>query len=207
MASSGNLISYSNFSKTYTSDLLFDNTQTATGSNTSVYSVYVSSPSWYAQIRVNKDYREIVKLQVYASYWNGSTWVDAWSRVELLSNPFGALKEYNYQYYHNSTLGSTTNDVADAVLWEFYLVYSAPKNRVRLWMNTGSIGCMPEDTYNNLYKGRPIYSCGGPVSSSIYSLAGGKSRDTALSTFSQSAARGTLITASNERKLVAYKYN
>ena len=115
--------------------------------------------------------------------------------------------ERTYNYYHNSTLGSTSGDVASAVLWEIYLEYTAPRNRISLEAYTGGIGCMPEDTYNNLYKGRPIYSCGGPVSSSVYSLAGGRSRDTALSLFSQSADSGTLITASKEHKLVAYKYN
>ena len=204
MASSGNLISYSNFSKTYTSDLLLDKTGSS-GSGTSVYSAYISSPSWYAQVTINKQYIASVKFTVYAAYWNGSTWVDAWSDTHTLGRL--ELGESTYNYYHNSTLGSTSGDVASAVLWEIYLEYRIPQNRARLWTYTGGIGCMPEDTYNNLYKGRPIYSCGGPVSSSVYSLAGGRSRDTALSLFSQSAASGTLITPSNEHKLVAYKYN
>lgn len=200
---SGDLISYSNFSKTYTSDLLLDKTDTRT---TSVYSAYVSSPSWYAKVTWNKEYMSGADITVSAAYWNGSTWVDAWSDTQNLS-ALETGKERTYNYYHNSTLGSTSGDVASAVLWEIYLEYHAPKNRIRLWTYSGGIGCMPEDTYNNLYKGRPIYSCGGPVSSSVYSLAGGRSRDTALSLFSQSADSGTLITASKEHKLVAYKYN
>ena len=203
MASKGNLISYANFSNTYSGDLLLDRTD---ASSPSVYSAYVSSPSWYAQVKWNKEYMSGADITVSAAYWNGSTWVDAWSDTQRVSS-LETGKEKTYSYYHNSTLGSTSGDVASAVLWEIYLEYKVPKNRIRFWTYTGGIGCMPEDTYNNLYKGRPIYSCGGPVSSSVYSLAGGRSRDTALSLFSQSAARGTLITASTERKLVAYKYN
>ena len=67
---------------------------------------------------------------------------------------------------------------------------------------------MAEDTYNNLYKGRLIYSCGRLGEDSRYDAGdNGKKRDEALSLFSQSANRGTLITASNEHKLVAYKFN
>ena len=201
---SGDLISYSNFSNTYTSDLLLDNEGST--SKAGVYSAYVSSPSWYTRVTVNKSLNAGA-VAIYISYWNGSTWVEVYQDTRSWG-PF-TTGEVNYQFYHNSTLGSTPKDVASAVLWEIYLEYPAPekKHRTRLWTYTGGIGCMPEETYNNLYKGRPIYSCGGPVSSSVYSLAGGRSRDTALSLFSQSAARGTLITASNERKLVAYKYN
>lgn len=200
----GDLIRYSNFSNAYTSDLLLDNE--GSSSDAGVYSAYVSSPSWYTRVTVNKSYNAGA-VAIYISYWNGSTWVEAYQDTRSWGT--FAMGELNYQFYHNSTSGSTSKDVPSAVLWEIYLRYPAAskKHRTRFWMYTGGIGCMPEETYNNLYKGRPIYSCGGPVSSSVYSFAGERSRDTALSLFSQSADSGTLITASNETKLVAYKYN
>ena len=204
MASSGNLISYANFSNTYSGQLLLDKPG---ASSTSVYSAYVSSPSWYAQVKITKDYMDSVNFTVYAAYWNGSTWVDAWSDTHTLGRlEFG---ESTYNYYHNSTLGSTSGDVASAVLWEIYLEYStSQRNRISLWAYAGGIGCIPEDTYNNLYKGRPIYSCGRLGLISIYGSSDqGRTRDKALSVFSQSADSGTPITASNEHKLVAYKYN
>ena len=199
---SGDLISYSNFSNTYSGQLLLDEKNVMSSSE---YTAYVSSPSWYAEVRLIKNSSASVRFTIKAAYWNGSTWVDAWSDVRSLGMFDSGTR--TYKYYHNSTLGSTSGDVASAVLWEIHLAYAVPQNRIILEAYAGSIGCMPEDTYNNLYKGRPIYSCGGPVSSSIYGLEGGRARDKALSVFSQSADRGTLITASNERKLVAYKYN
>ena len=197
----GDLISYSNFSNTYTSELLYESVSTP---GNTVYSAYVSSPSWYANVIVNKSFGSKEEYTIYASYWNGSTWVEAWREARGFDKYL--IGQLDYQYYHNSTLGSTPKDVASAVLWEIHLEHSA-KLKAKLEMYTGSIGCMPEDTYNNLYKGRPIYSCGGLGLSSVYGSLGGRARDRALSTFSQSADRGTLISASNEHKLVAYKYN
>ena len=202
MASSGNLICYSNFSNTYSGELLLNKTGTGV---TKVYSAYVSSPSWYAQVTFNKEYMSGADIAVSAAYWNGSTWVDAWSDTQRVSNQETA-GEKTYKYYHNSTLGSTSGDVASAVLWELYFDHMELYDK-RMWVYTGGIRCMPEDTYNNLYRGRPIYSCGRLGSSSIYGSSEGRARDTALSIFSQSADSGTLITASNETKLVAYKYN
>lgn len=200
---SGDLISYSNFSNTYSEQLLLD--KPGAGS-TLVYSAYVSSPSWYAEVRITKDYTAPVDFTIYAAYWNGSTWVDAWSDTRTMTIFDTGLR--TYKYYHNSTLGSTSGDVASAVLWEIYLEYTVPQNWISLRAYAGGIGCMPEDTYNNLYKGRPIYSCGRLGLISIYGSSDqGRTRDKALSVFSQSAGSGTLITASNETKLVAYKYN
>ena len=199
----GDLISYSNFSKTYTSDLLLDRTDIKT---TSVYSAYVSSPSWYAKVTWNKEYMSGADITVSAAYWNGSTWVDAWSDTITLSS-LETGREKTYSYYHNSTLGSTSGDVASAVLWELYFDHMELYDK-RMWVYTGGIRCMPEDTYNNVYRGRPIYSCGRLGGDSMYAAGDdGRKRDEALSMFNQSANSGTLITPSRETKLVAYKYN
>ena len=204
MASSGNLISYSNFSNTYSGSLLLDKTPSFGADG--LCAVYVSSPSWYAQVKINKSASNPANIVIYAAYWNGSTWVDAWKDARVMDSFDKGEKTYNY--YHNSTLGSTSGDVASAVLWEIYLQYITPRNRIRLGAYAGGIGCMPKDTYNSLYKGGPIYSCGRLGLSSIYGPSDrGRTRDEALSVFSQSANRGTLITASNEHKLVAYRYN
>ena len=69
---------------------------------------------------------------------------------------------------------------------------------------------MPESTYNKVYRGRPIYSCGRLGGDSIYiSGEAGRMRDKIRSDyFNQGVGSGTtLITASKEHKLVAYKYN
>ena len=200
---SGDLINYANFSNSYSGGLIMDKDS---GSSNNSRAVYVSAPSWWAQITINKNIATWGRsFTLYASYWNGSSWVEAWKDT----HSWGQLEsgEWTYKYYHNSTLGSTSGDVATAVLWELY--FDHPElYRKRLWLYAGGIGCMPEDTYNNLYKGRLIYSCGRLGGDSRHDAGDtGKKRDEALSLFSQSANRGTLITASNEHKLVAYKYN
>lgn len=199
----GELISYANFSNAYYGGLLLNKTGTGV---TKVYSAYVSSPSWWAQITIDKEYISRVDITVSAAYWNGSTWVDAWSDKHSFGKP--ETGSWTYKYYHNSTLGSTSGDVADAVLWEIYLEYFATNNRIRFWTYSGGAGCMPESTYNNLYRGRPIYSSGRLGASSRYDAGDqGRKRDEALSIFSQSANSGTSISGVDEEKLVAYKYN
>lgn len=203
MASSGNLISYANFSNTYSGGLVLDKD---TGSSHNSCSVYVSSPSWWAQIIINKNVGTWERsFTLFASYWNGSTWVEAWRDTQRMGQLEGG--KWTFKYYHNSTLGSTPGDVASAVLWELHLDHPE-LYRKRMWVYAGGIGCMPEDTYNNLYRGRPIYSCGRLGEDSRHNAGDqGRKRDEALSIFSQSANSGTPITASNEAKLVAYKYN
>lgn len=203
MASSGNLISYANFSNTYSGGLLLNKD---TNSKNNSFTVYMSSPSWWAQIAIEKYTGSWGRsFTLTAAYWNGSTWVDAWSDRHSWNQIEAGV--WNYKYYHNSTLGSTPGDVADAVLWELYFDHMELYNK-KMWVYTGGIGCMPEDTYNNVYRGRPIYSCGRLGADSKHAAGDrGRTRDAALSIFSQSADSGTLITPSNEHKLVAYKYN
>lgn len=199
----GELISYANFSSAYYGGLVFD--KDSSSSNNS-RSVYISSPSWWAQITINKNVGTWGRsFTLTAAYWNGSTWVEAWSDRHSW-NQFES-GSWTYKYYHNSTLGSTSGDVPDAVLWELY--FDHPElYRKRLWVYSGGIGCMPEDTYNNLYKGRPIYSSGNSGASSRYDAGDqGRKRDEALSRFSQSANSGTSILGVDEEKLVAYKFN
>lgn len=204
MASSGNLVSYSNFSNTYSGGLVLDKD---TSSKNNSYVVYTSSPSWWAQITINKNMGSWGRsFTLVATYWNGSSWVEAWKDT----HSWGQFESgsWTYKYYHNSTLGSTSGDVADAVLWELY--FDHPElYRKRMWVYSGGIGCMPENTYNKLYRGRPIYSCGRLGGDSIYiSGEAGRIRDKIRSEyFNQSANNGTLITAAKEHKLVAYKYN
>ena len=68
---------------------------------------------------------------------------------------------------------------------------------------------MPESTYNDLYQGEPIYSCGRTGGDSIYvSGEAGRMRDKIRSDyFNQSKDSGKSIAASREYKLTAYKYN
>ena len=199
----GELISYANFSKAYYGGLVFD--KDSSSSNNS-RSVYISSPSWWAQITIDKNVGTWGRsFTLSAAYWNGSTWVDAWSD----KHSWGQFESgtWTYKYYHNSTLGSTSGDVANAVLWELY--FDHPElYRKRLWVYSGGIGCMPENTYSNLYRGRPIYSSGNLGASSRYDAGDqGRNRDVALSKFSQSANSGTKIPGVDEEKLVAYKFN
>ena len=204
MASSGNLISYANFSNTYSGGLMLDKDTNSSHNSTAIY---VSSPSWWAQITINKNLGSWGRsFTLYAAYWNGSSWVEAWRDTRSFSQMEGG--SWTYKYYHNSTLGSTSGDVADAVLWELYLDFPE-LYRKRLWVYSGGIGCMSESTYNNLYRGRLIYSCGRLGNDSIYNSGeAGRIRDKIRSEyFNQSANTGTLITASKEHKLVAYKYN
>ena len=199
----GELISYANFSKAYYGGLVFD--KDSSSSNNS-RSVYISSPSWWAQIQIDKNVGSWGRsFTLTASYWNGSTWVKAWSDYHEWGQFEGGT--WTYKYYHNSTLGSTSGDVASAVLWELYCDHMELYDK-RMWVYTGGIRCMPEDTYNNVYRGRPIYSCGRLGGDSMYAAGDdGRKRDEALSMFNQSANSGTLITPSRETKLVAYKYN
>ena len=203
MASSGNLISYSNFSNTYSGDRVL---YKGSSSGKNSFTVYTSSPSWWAQIQIDKNVGSWGRsFTLTAAYWNGSTWVDAWSDRHSWSQFEGGT--WTYKYYHNSTLGSTSGDVASAVLWELYFDHMELYDK-RMWVYTGGIRCMPENTYNNVYRGRPIYSCGRLGGDSMYAAGDdGRKRDEALSMFNQSANSGTLITPSRETKLVAYKYN
>ena len=205
MANTGDSISYANFSKSYTGGVVLDKD---TNSSHNTYVTYVSSPSWWAQITINKNFGTWGRsFTLTAAYWNGSKWVDAWSD----SHSFGQMESgsWTYKYYHNSTLGSTSGDVPDAVLWELY--FDHPElYRKRLWVYSGGAGCMPESTYNDKYQGRPIYSCGRLGGDSIYvSGEAGRMRDKIRSDyFNQGADSGTKqIAASREYKLTAYKYN
>ena len=197
-------ISYANFSKSYTGRLVLDKD---TNSSHNSYTTYVSSPSWWAQITINKNWGTWGRsFTLFATYWNGSSWVEAWRD----SHSWGQMEsgEWTYKYYHNSTLGSTSGDVPTAVLWELHLDHPE-LYRKRMWVYSGGAGCMPESTYNNYYRGRPIYSCGRLGGESIYiSGEAGRIRDKIRSEyFNQSTSSPTLITASKEHKLVATKYN
>ena len=197
-------ISYANLSKSYTGGLV---RHTDTNSSHNSYTTYVSSPSWWAQITINKNLGTWGRsFTLFASYWNGSTWVEAWRD----SHSWGQFEtgSWTYKYYHNSTLGSTSGDVADAVLWELHLDHPE-LYRKRMWVYSGGAGCMPESTYNNLYQKGLIYSSGRLGGDSIYNSGeAGRIRDKIRSEyFNQSTSSPTLITASKEHKLVATKYN
>lgn len=202
MANSGDTIKFSSFSSGYEGDCRMD---IDSGSDVGHRYVYVSAPSWWAQITINKNWGSWGRsIEFTASYWNGSDWVQAWTD----SHSWGQFEsgEWTYKYYHNSSLGSTSGDVPTAVLWELHFYYPE-LYRKRLWVYAGGIGCMSEDTYNNIYKGEKIYSSGRLGEDSRWDYAETQSRSSALSTFSQSANTGTLITASNEKKLVGIKLN
>lgn len=199
---SGDLIKYSNFSNTYTEHSIMDYENKH---GEIAHYAYVSSPSWYMHISFDKGALIFGNANWVVSYWNGSDWIKAYEKSIYL----GSMESGNfgYYFYHNSTLGSNAEDVPQAVLWEIYFYYMKPM-RKRLWIYTGGIGCMSESTYDDIYKGKLIYSAGNLSGDSCWNAGeDGAKRNEALSLFSQSANRGTLITASNEKKLVAYKYN
>lgn len=203
MASSGNLIEYGSFSTTYSGGQLMD---IDSGGNDENHYYYVSSPSWWAQITINKNLGSWGRsFTLTANYWNGEDWKQAWSD----SHSWGQLEsgEWTYKYYHNSTLGSTSNDVSTAVLWE--LVFHIPElYRKRFWLYTGSLGCMGVDKYNTLCKSSPtlIYSAGRLGSDSRHDNGTSQNRADALSRFSQSANTGSPIYATEENKLIWAKY-
>ena len=201
MASSGDSIKYSNFSTSYSGDLRMD---IDSGSGVGHRYVYVSSSSWWAQITINKNWGSWGRSFTFtASYWNGSRWIQAWSDT----HSWGQFEsgQWNYKYYHNSTLGTTSGDKTDPVLWELHFYYPE-LYRKRLWVYAGGAGCMGESLYNSLYKNNKIYSAGRLGEDSRWDYASTESRNSALSVFSQSANTGTKITAANEAKLVRYKY-
>ncbi len=201
MATSGNVIKYSNFSNSYSGDLRMD---IDSGSGVGNRYIYVSAPSWWAQISINKNWGSWGRsFTLYASYWNGSSWVQAWSDT----HSWGQFEsgQWNYKYYHNSTLGTTSGDVSSAVLWELRFYYPE-LYRKRFWVYAGGAGCMSESLYNSICKGKKIYSAGRLGSDSRYDYVSTQSRNSALSVYSQSANTGTKITAANEAKLVSYKY-
>ena len=197
------LITYEQLPNNYLGGLELDKD---TNSSKNQATVYVASSSWWAQITISKNVGSWGRsFTLSAAYWNGSTWVDAWSDRHSWNQFEGGT--WSYKYYHNSTLGSTSNDVASAVLWELYFDHMELYDK-DMWVYAGGIGCMPEDTYNNLYRGKLIYSCGRLASHSIYNAGdGGRARDRALSLFTQTTNSPTLISASNEDKLVAYKFS
>ena len=203
MASSGDLIRYSSFSTTYAGGQLMD---IDSGGNDEYHYYYVSSPSWWAQITINKNIGSWGRsFDLTANYWNGSKWVNAWAD----SHSWGQLEsgEWNYYYYHNSTLGSTSGDVPSAVLWE--LIFHIPElYRKRFWLYCGGLGCMGESKYNTLCKSSPtyIYSAGRLGSDSRHDNGTSNGETDALSRFSQIADRGTQIKATHEAKLVWARY-
>ena len=166
--------------------------------------VYVSSASWWAQISINKNWGSWGRSFTFtATYWNNIKWVQAWSD----KHSWGQFEsgQWNYKYYHNSTLGTTSGDQTEPVLWELHFYYPE-LYRKRLWVYAGGPGCMGESLYNSLYKNQKIYSAGRLGEDSRYDYVQTESRDAALSVFSQSANTGTKITAANEAKLVVRKY-
>ncbi len=201
MAASGDVIKYSSFSTSYSGGLIMD---IDSGSGVGNRYVYVSAPSWWAQISINKNWGSWGRSFTFtASYWNNIKWVQAWSDT----HSWGQFEsgQWNYKYYHNSTLGTKSGDVSDVVLWELHFYYPE-LYRKRLWVYAGGAGCMGESLYNSLYKGKRIYSAGRLGSDCRADYGGSESRSTALSLFSQSADTGTKITAANEMKLVGFKY-
>lgn len=203
MASSGDLIRYSSFSTTYTGGQLMD---IDSGGNDEYHYYYVSSPSWWAQITIDKNLGSWGRsFDLTAKYWNGSSWVTAWTD----SHSWGQLEsgERSYYYYHNSTLGSTSGDVSTAVLWE--LIFHIPElYRKRFWLYVGGLGCVGESKYNALCKSSPtyIYSAGRLGSDSRHDNGTSNGETDALSRFSQIADRGTQIKATHEAKLVWARY-
>lgn len=201
MAGSGDYIKYSNFSTSYTGDCMVD---VDTGSSDNDKYVYISAPSWWAQITIDKNWGSWGRsFTLYATYWNGSSWVQAWSD----SHSWGQFEsgEWNYKYYHNSSLGTTSGDVSSAVLWELHFDYPE-LYRKRLWVYTGSAGCMGESLYNSIYQNHKIYSSGRLGGDSRYGAFNTQDRSGPLTLFSQQSNTGTKITAANEAKLVGYKY-
>lgn len=201
MASSGDVIKYSSFSTSYSGGLVMD---IDSGSGVGNRYVYVSAPSWWAQITINKNWGSWGRSFTFtASYWNNIKWVQAWSDT----HSWGQFEsgQWNYKYYHNSTLGTKSGDVSDVVLWELHFYYPE-LYRKRLWVYAGGAGCMGESLYNSLYKGKKIYSAGRLGSDCRADYGGSESRSTAMSLFSQNADTGTKITAANEMKLVGFKY-
>lgn len=201
MAGVGDKIQYSSFSTSYSGGQVMD---IDSGSGYGHRYVYVSSASWWAQIVINKNWGSWGRsIDFTASYWNGSEWIKAWTD----SHSWGQFEsgEWNYKYYHNSTLGTTSGDQTEPVLWELHFYYPE-LYRKSLWVYAGGPGCMGESLYNSLYKNQKIYSAGRLGEDSRYDYVQSESRNAALSVFSQSANTGTKITAANEAKLVGRKY-
>lgn len=200
---SGDLINYSALAYEYYRD--FSIMDIDSGSDVGHKYVYVSAQSWYAQITINKNWGSWGRdISFTASYWNGSAWVEAWSD----SHSWGQFEsgEWTYKYYHNSTLGTTSGDVVEPVLWELHFYYpELYRKRLRLYV--GRIACMGEELYNNFYKGRKIYHTGAPGQEYAYKEYNVESRSTALSYFSQSAYTGNIIRDWDSTVLTAYKFS
>ena len=197
------LITYEKFPDNYLGGLELDKD---TNSSKNQTTVYVSSSSWWAQVTIDKNWGTWGRsFTLWASYWNGATWVEAWKDT----HSWGQFESgsWTYKYYHNSTLGSTSGDVPTAVLWELHLDHPE-LYRKRLWVYAGGAGCMPRSTYDNFYRGKPVYCSGRMTAPSSYNAGdNGRTRDEALSIFNRSFYSGkTQIPALYRMKLVANKY-
>lgn len=202
MADEPKKIEFSQFSTSHTGGQLMD---IETGGNTETRYFYVSAPSWWAQVTINKNWGSWGRsFTLTASYWNGSKWVQAWSET----HSWGQFEsgEWNYYFNHNlSDKDSHSGDVADAILWE--LALSIPElYRKRFYLYTGSVGCLGQTKYDSMCKGKLIYSAGRLGEDSRHAPGTTQKRDEALALFSQSADRGTPIAYTHEAKLVFANY-
>lgn len=208
----GDLIKYSSFTNNTEGQTIYE---ADTGSSIGWNIAYVSAASWYVYVYIKKNFGSWPrKLMLNCYYFNGSVWIKQveWSRsFEQLTSG-----EWDYYWGHNSSVFnnlSTSNginkinatDVNNAPLWKICF-YHEELYLKRFKIFTNGIAGMTETQYNDVCKGKPIYSAGRLSESSIYYIGQYGSEitdfdDKAVSLFWRQS-RGTRITWGNQHKLI-----
>ena len=208
MASSGQVIKYSNL-PTGTVESRANIMTNGHGSNNDGGCFYISAPSFRIELQLVKDsfWARSGWCNIQGGYydWNTGTWSSSSVLVSVSGKPGDNVSSY---FGHNCPSQSCNARIDGKYhLWRIK-AYMSNDTKKRIWWEIFNIGDIGESIYNSYFQNKPIYSCGNASdnscsfnsTSSKYIYVGsnwGQDDSGALSWFSRTANRGTLITVAN----------
>lgn len=158
---SGDVINYSNYKAMYPSAWRYSHTWTD-----SSVTIYVNASSFVIRARVSSVLFRSNWVNVTASYWNGSSFVQAYAPRNnngYTTYAKGANSSSWSGYHNRSSEGTTSGDQHQIQLWKLVISMRGKDGSAHGYFDIwcGGLETMTESEYNNYFKGRLIkYSSG-----------------------------------------------
>lgn len=116
--------------------------------------IYLSACSFVIQIRVTSVWFRKSRIWLTAYYYNGSSWVQAYTGY--ISKSGGSSGDAKY-YHNRADEGTTSGDSHQHHLWKFVIAMD-PEGSSHGYFNiwAGGLETMNETEYNNYFKGNKI---------------------------------------------------
>lgn len=199
MASSGEVIQWSNFSHSYAQTYhIGGKAWNGTGY------MYISAPAFAVHMYVTGALWSTAQLLCRFDYynWSNNTWTTG---SELRASANGSGKRDDKYYYHLWNGSNSDNDSRHNVhYWRVYVhTENTGNNRyVECDFTMGGPGCMSEAQYNTYCKNKLMVSAGKLSGDWIHWTNQQPNDAQALALFNWSSGTGTLITASLADKII-----